>query len=83
MTPKEPPPLWQPMRADWTVGIDDAMCERFPVCLVCGQQAQRMDLWAVGPLTLAVSRCRHCAAQDPQGEALRARLRQRQGAGGP
>jgi hypothetical protein len=62
---------------DWTVSIDDAMCERFPVCLVCGQRAQRMDLWWLGTLPLAVSRCVRCAAQDPQGEVLRARLLKR------
>ena len=65
------------MRADWTVAIDDALCERFSVCLVCGQRAQRMDLWWVGTVPLAVSRCVRCADQDPQGEVLRARLLKR------
>jgi hypothetical protein len=65
------------MRPDWTIAIDDMLCEGFPRCLVCGAAAKRIDLAEVGAQVWAVSRCLRCHDQDPQCLDLDVRLAQR------
>ena len=65
---------------DATIAMDDALCERFLVCLVCGQaQGMRsIDLVVVSGMPLAVARCLRCTAQDKAGGQLIQRLAQRE-----
>ena len=66
---------------DTTVAMDDALVERFLICLVCGstRQGQRtLDLVQVGAQTLAVARCLRCCAQDPAAVQLIAQLEKRE-----
>jgi hypothetical protein len=70
----------QLMGPDYTIAVDDAMCERFLTCLTCGQRrgVRSLDLVVVGGAVLAVARCLRCAAQDPTAARLIARLAQRE-----
>lgn len=52
---------------DWTIAIDDALCERYTKCVLCLGPTYSMDAFVVQGIVLAVSRCRRCAAQDPKG----------------
>ena len=66
---------------DQTVAMDDALCERFLVCLLCGstRQGQRtLDLVLIGGTPLAAARCVRCATQDKTGTQLIQRLAQRE-----
>jgi hypothetical protein len=60
------------MGPDWTVALDDALCERFPRCIDCGQAAQRLDAFLVGGLVVTVSRCERCFVKDKAGTHLMA-----------
>ena len=68
------------MHPDHTIALDDALCERFLVCLVCGQQhgTRALDMVLVHGLPLTVARCLPCAGRDKTGAALIARLAERE-----
>jgi hypothetical protein len=60
---------------DWTIAMDDAMCERFGGCTLCGHARQaRLVIKHIGPLALAASLCARCDRQDPQQGRLDALL---------
>ena len=65
---------------DATIAWDDALCERFLTCLVCGQRqgVRSMDLVVVHGLPMTVSRCLPCAGKDKDGTQLIARLAARE-----
>jgi hypothetical protein len=58
----------------WTVAEDDMLCQRPTVCFVCGLRAECLDLYTLGEHAWCIGRCRHCAAADPQGLQVAARL---------
>jgi hypothetical protein len=66
------------MSPDYTVAWDDALVERYPRCIVCGQAARHIDLAQVSGLVLAVSRCVRCVRKDPEAVQLIARLASRE-----
>jgi hypothetical protein len=64
---------------DLTIALDDGLTERFPRCIDCLKAARHIDLAQVGGRVLAVSRCPRCVRQDPAGQQLVARLKERVG----
>lgn len=60
--------------------MDDALTERFPVCICCMQPRgqARLDMFLVGRIVLVLNRCHRCAARDPEARHLLARLAERE-----
>jgi hypothetical protein len=59
---------------DWTVALDDMLCERWRACIVCGQPPKKGSFLEVDGLVLAVGQCLRCHTNDPDCLALCARL---------
>ena len=63
---------------DWTVAVDDALCERLRCCSSCGQaRPVHVGLHLLDGLAIATSVCRRCHQADPPQVVLGERLRQR------
>jgi hypothetical protein len=61
----------------WTIAEDDMLCQRPTVCFGCGREAQRLDLYTIGARAWCIGRCTRCAALDPEGRQIEARLVER------
>lgn len=59
---------------DWTIAIDDMLCERWQACIECGRPPKKGSYLEVGGLVLAIGRCLRCDEQDPDCLAVYARL---------
>jgi hypothetical protein len=69
---------WETPGLDWTVAVDDALCERFAGCALCGRwPLARLLIRESGTHALAVSLCARCDRQDPQQGRLDALLTER------
>ena len=72
------------MGPDWTIAFDDVLCLRFRTCMVCAQQADRVELWSgVDDEAMAIALCWQCLGRDVggkrRGALVEAQVRQRAG----
>jgi hypothetical protein len=49
---------------DWTVPFDDFLVQRFLVCIICAQPADRQELRSSGDFALTLGLCYRCVKAD-------------------
>lgn len=59
--------------------MDDALTERFAKCLLCLGPTYSLDAFVIGGVVMALSRCRKCCREDPQGTRVLEQFAHREG----
>jgi hypothetical protein len=72
------------MPTDWTVPVNDALCNHLRCCTLCGRRDGQkwLDIFeGPPPLAVAFVECERCRTRDPQRAELAALLERRYGQG--
>ena len=65
-------------QSDWTVSVDELICQRLSPCLLCGsRRIARADLHTIGGTAVTVMLCAACHRRDRDRLEVQAKLKAR------